>query len=72
MRRNDKLAEKVVDKLSSLSGRKDILIRDLDGLVEMLECYCTEDQAKKIAHVRNLKNKIEIKNEEVKKAVWEF
>ena len=43
MKRNDRLAEKVVDKMSSLSGRKDVLIRDLDGLLEMLECYCNED-----------------------------
>ena len=46
----------------TLNGRKDILIRDLDGILEMLECLANEEQAKRIKQVRALKEKIEKKN----------
>ena len=43
LKRNDKLAEKVITKLHDMAGRKDVLIKDMDGLLEMLECYSSAD-----------------------------
>ena len=43
LKKNDKLAEKAIDKMFTLNGRKDILIRDLDGILEMLECLANEE-----------------------------
>lgn len=35
-KRNEKLAEQVIDKLYTIAGRKDVLINDMDSLLEAL------------------------------------
>ena len=42
-KKHDRMAEKVIDKLHTMSGRKDILIRDMDGILDALECLANAD-----------------------------
>ena len=62
LKNHEKMAENVIEKLHTMGGRKDMLIKDQDGLLEMLECLASADQAKKIATVRNFKKKIDSKS----------
>ena len=72
LKKNDKVAEKLIDKLHTVSQRKSMVMNDFNQILEGLEMYCTAEQTQKISAVRNLKNKVDAKSHDIKKAVSDF
>ena len=43
LKKNDKVAEKLIDKLHTVSQRKSMVMNDFNQILEGLEMYCTAE-----------------------------